>query len=401
MKIKRKSSPTNYLTGAFFGMACLAAFLTIGCTPEQPDDPEKPDDEEVAVEQISLDYENVTVNLGETFRLTATVLPENATDPTVSWESANPEIATVDANGMITGIAAGNTTVTASAGDKNASCTVTVNDPIPTIDMTGMTAEEVRTAIDEYLAEGATEFRFIGEFEKLGIATDASPLDSSWIDNPFIGTNVEAIDFSGVTGWPEVDVDGLMDAYWQTSLDGVYGLPAFAFSGILDGNSTFPELRELIFPDEVKALGSQALWNNPKLENVVCPGVESIGNQCFSFCTSLTGIDLPEATAIYTYAFRGSGITSISLPKVNQIYYGLFNECQMSRIELTAGGDIVINEHPFSAIPGMGEKVFNFDTGSCELVLNADKHYQTGTASPQASSATNWADTEWKSISFD
>ena len=49
---------------------------------------------------------------------------------------------------------------------------------------------------------------------------------------------------------------------------------------------------------------------------------------------------------------------------------------------------------------GWGEPVFNFETTSCELVLNADKHYESGTASPKAASATNWFDTEWSNISF-
>ena len=49
---------------------------------------------------------------------------------------------------------------------------------------------------------------------------------------------------------------------------------------------------------------------------------------------------------------------------------------------------------------GFGEPVFNFETASCELVLNADKHYETGTASPKAASATNWFETEWGSITF-
>ena len=127
---------------------------------------------------------------------------------------------------------------------------------------------------------------------------------------------MEVIDLSGVTGWPEVDVDGLVDGADNTATDGVYGLPAFAFSGLLDGEHTFPELREVILPEEVETIGSQALWNNPKLETIVCPGVKYVGNQCLVFCRSFNSIDLPEATTVYTYAFRGTALTAISLPKV-------------------------------------------------------------------------------------
>ena len=98
-------------------------------------------------------------------------------------------------------------------------------------------------------------------------------------------------------------------------------------------------------------------------------------------------------------AFKETGLTSISLPKVVEIHYGLFQDCPLTRLELTAAGDFTIHEDPL-AIMGWGEPVFNFETTSCELVLNADKHYESGTASPKAASATNWFDTEWSSISF-
>lgn len=380
-------------------MMCAAAFTVAGCTPEP--EPAPGPEEPVAVESVTLDAESIELVIGETRQLTASILPENADTKTATWESADPAIAAVDENGLVTAIAAGSTTITASADDKTASCTVTVNEPGPDgkIDMTGMTAEEVRAAIDEALEAGVTEFSLSGEFEKLGMSTTASPMDSSWTTNPFIGTNVEVIDLSGVTGWPEVDADGLMDGNWQTAPDGVYGLPAFAFSGQLDGEYTLPELREIILPEEVEALGSQSMWSNPKLEKVVCPGVKIVGNQCLVYCPSLASIDLPEATTIHTYAFRGTGLTSISLPKVVEFSYGLFNECPLTKVEFTAAGNFTVHEHPLASI-GFGEPVFNFSTSACELVLNADKHYETGNATPQATSATNWCDTEWKSISF-
>ena len=65
---------------------------------------------------------------GNSASLSATVTPEGA-DPTVTWESNNPAVATVDANGKVTGVKAGTATVTATAGGKAASVTVTVTNP--------------------------------------------------------------------------------------------------------------------------------------------------------------------------------------------------------------------------------------------------------------------------------
>lgn len=378
----------------FLLLTVVAALILAGCEPKNTDPVPVP------VESVTLNEPEITLLVGEDFQLTAEVLPENADNKTIVWESSDTAIATVDENGLVTAVAAGNAIVTATVDDKNATCKVFVNEPAPdgNIDMAGMSVEEVRAAIDEALAAGITEFRFTGTFEQLGMSVTGSPMDSSWIDNPFVGTAVEVVDFSGVTGWPEVDVDGLLIG-GQTATDGFIGIPAFAFSGLLDGVHTFPELREVILPSEVEAIGSQAFWNNPKLERVVAPDVKYVGNQCFVYSSAFNSIELPEATTVYTYAFRGTALTSISLPKVTEIYYGLFMDCPLTKLELTAAGDFTIHEDPLAAL-GFGDVVFNFATESCELVLNADKHYESGTASPKAASATNWFDTEWSSITF-
>lgn len=79
----------------------------------------------VAVESVSLDKTEVSVPAGSTETLTATVLPENATDKTVTWTSSDEAVATV-ADGVVTAVAAGSATITAKSGEQEATCTVTV-----------------------------------------------------------------------------------------------------------------------------------------------------------------------------------------------------------------------------------------------------------------------------------
>lgn len=81
--------------------------------------------QEVPVQSVSLSTVTMTLNEGESKTLTATVLPANATDRAVVWSVLPAGFATV-ANGVVTGIKAGNCTVTATAGGKSASCAVTV-----------------------------------------------------------------------------------------------------------------------------------------------------------------------------------------------------------------------------------------------------------------------------------
>ena len=84
------------------------------------------------VTSITLDKTELPIIKGNTATLTVTVLPEDATDPTVTWSSSDEKIATVN-GGVITAIADGEATITAKAGEKEATCKVTVSTPVTSI----------------------------------------------------------------------------------------------------------------------------------------------------------------------------------------------------------------------------------------------------------------------------
>ena len=84
----------------------------------------------VPVTGVTLSETQASVAVGKTLTLTATVEPEDATDPTVTWLSSDESIATVE-DGVVTGVKAGTATITAQAGDMTASCVVTVTAPAP------------------------------------------------------------------------------------------------------------------------------------------------------------------------------------------------------------------------------------------------------------------------------
>ena len=86
----------------------------------------------VPVASVSLNESNLSLYIGKTATLTATVTPENATNKAVTWESSDDTIATVDNNGKVTAVKEGTATITATAADgsgKSATCTVTVEKP--------------------------------------------------------------------------------------------------------------------------------------------------------------------------------------------------------------------------------------------------------------------------------
>lgn len=117
--------------------AALAALLAmtnfIGCKNDDDDDG---DVATVAVEKVEITSTETDVEVGKTITLTAKVSPENATDKTVTWTSDNNEVATVK-DGVVTGVKAGEATITASAGGKTDKFKVTVKAAAPSGGETG------------------------------------------------------------------------------------------------------------------------------------------------------------------------------------------------------------------------------------------------------------------------
>lgn len=91
-----------------------------GGTPDIPDVPTV-----VPVQNVALSKSTLTLTEGDSETLTATVSPSNATDKTVTWTVSPSGYATVS-GGVVKAVAAGNCTVTATAGGKSATCAVTV-----------------------------------------------------------------------------------------------------------------------------------------------------------------------------------------------------------------------------------------------------------------------------------
>lgn len=89
-----------------------------------------PDPDEIPVTSVTLNQTSLAIEIGKTAELTAAVLPDNASNKKVSWSSSNVNTATVS-DGVVTAVSAGTVVITAAAGGKEASCTVTVTEPAP------------------------------------------------------------------------------------------------------------------------------------------------------------------------------------------------------------------------------------------------------------------------------
>lgn len=89
--------------------------------------------EKIPATGVELNKPTLTIAVGDEVKLVANVLPADATDKRVTWESSNENVATVSATGAVTGVKDGTAKITVYTedGDFSASCNVTVGAGTP------------------------------------------------------------------------------------------------------------------------------------------------------------------------------------------------------------------------------------------------------------------------------
>lgn len=128
---------------------------------------------EISVYGVSLgDCPQYILETRSTYQLTANLAPVDATNQSVTWSSSNPEVASVDDNGLITGISQGTATITVRTNDGGFSSTCRVGVMSSGIAVTGVA---ISGCISEELAVGATL-----QLEANIIPEDANDQALSW-----------------------------------------------------------------------------------------------------------------------------------------------------------------------------------------------------------------------------
>lgn len=158
----------------------------------------------VDVESVTLNKTEITLDVGGTETLAATVLPENATDKTVTWETSNAEVATV-ANGVVTAVAKGEATITAKAGEKSATCKVTVTE-------TDYSIAQITTANQTYTVRGEVVA------ENTGAILISDGEDALYIFSNSLPSQFELGDYVEATGKVESWNNAFQMSYKDTNL---------------------------------------------------------------------------------------------------------------------------------------------------------------------------------------
>ena len=138
----------------------------------------------VSVTGVSLNKTSLTMKVGDTQTLVATVSPSDAADKSVSWSSNNTSVASVSSSGVVTAKAVGTATITVKTkdGDKTATCSVTVNP----INVTGVSLNKNSMSL------------LVGETQTLTATVspnNATDKSVTWSSN---NTSVASVSSSGV-----------------------------------------------------------------------------------------------------------------------------------------------------------------------------------------------------------
>lgn len=145
----------------------------------------------------------LTATVGDSITFTATVMPEDATDRVVTWTSSNPELASIDDNGVMSAIAAGHVTIIASAGTMSASVEVTI--------------ENVYVAVTDIITnvEGDLLKLHWGETFQLELSVVPENATEQTIDYSFLRYNNDLEEFYYVkeSEYLTVSEDGLITAF--------------------------------------------------------------------------------------------------------------------------------------------------------------------------------------------
>ena len=316
----------------------------------------------VLATSISLNNTSAELNTGETLQLTATVLPSNATNKTVTWTTSNSTVATVNSNGLVTAKAVGNATIIARTTDGSnlsASCSVTVkqssvlatsislNKTSAEINTGGtlqLTATVLPTNATNKTVTWSTSNSSVATVNSNGLVTGHSTGSATITARTTDGTDLSAYcsitvkqnTQSNIISFADASVKALCVQNWDTNGDGELSTSEAAvvtsLGTVFRFNKSITSFNELVYFTGLNSIGNDAFENCSGLTSITIPeSVTSIGSSAFDHCSGLTSITIPSSmTSIGSCAFDNcSGLTSITIPSsVTSIGNAAFSYCE-------------------------------------------------------------------------
>lgn len=278
---------------------------------------------------VTLDKTSLSLAVGETAQLTATVKPDDATDKTVVWTSSDESVAEV-INGKVTALKSGTTTITARCGGKSAECIVTVIVPVSSVNLDRndlmLPVGDAATLIVKVKPDNATSKNVAWSSSNESVATvkngnvvavkEGEAIISASVGNISASCKVVVINTNRVIKYTAKSVvtPFNQDAFGAKIISNEYSYPngmiIFDAPVAEIGRNAFSKcqtLKTVVIPESVSAIGGYAFYECTELSSIkLQERVVSIGRSAFQGCFSLPDIVLPNSvTTIGGDAFNG------------------------------------------------------------------------------------------------
>ena len=322
----------------------------------------------VNTESITLDKTTLSLAIGETATLTATVKPDDATDKTVTWSSSDESVAKVD-NGKVTAVKAGQAKITAAVGNTVVFCDVAVYQ-LDNVIIYTTTDKKILQPYNEdafgstivsnsYVGDiGIITFEkpitFIGDaaFYKVGkLKSIIIPNSVSTIGNSSFYDCFNLLSLKMPQNLLSIGDNAFYRCFHMTGLIfpenlQIIGSKAFFLCSNAFDNKTlilpknlhtinqyaFQEcgLRNVIWPKSLKTIGSGAFMSNDFNEILLPGSVISLGSGIFWGCETLAKAIFQEGiTEVPANCFeKCQALSEIILPNtIKEIYFGAFGNC--------------------------------------------------------------------------
>ena len=272
----------------------------------------------IAVTSITMDKSKLSLKVGSSDVITATVKPDDASDKSVQWSSSDATVVNVD-NGKVTALKSGTATITATAGSCSAKCVITV--PVETESIT-LDKAELSIAIGETATLTAT-ITPADATDKTVTWTSSNEeivkVNEGIVKGIQAGTATITASNSSFSASCIVTVTMPDNIITYTSTDGKVVTPynSYAFGANIVSNEYTDGVGIIVFNDSVTMIGNYAFKGCSTLKNINLPKtVTIIGEQSFRSCISLLCIDIPElVSSIGERAFDNCyNLTDITLP---------------------------------------------------------------------------------------
>lgn len=226
----------------------------------------------VQATSITLNQTNVTLEKGQHFTLTATVLPADATNKTVSWSTSNSSVATVN-DGLITAVSAGSAEITAKTADGSnlsATCKVAVTDTYSgSSDVSVLRIQFNDGTYTDYTLNyvESVEFSepevFVPEAIDLGL-----PSGTKWASCNVGASKPE--EYGDYYAWGETEEKDLYS--WNTykwCIDSYFSITKYCIYDSFYGNNGFIDgLKELLPEDDAAKAYLGAPWHMPSFDQI-------------------------------------------------------------------------------------------------------------------------------------